>query len=86
VAKSTKEIAQAMGLEISTYMDWVRAERRLVRAWALLSNGAGLPVIIDRKKKATSSGITPTGRPSWRNSVRCVKRRGISPKIWHKNN
>jgi predicted transcriptional regulator len=31
-AKSTKEIAQAMGLEISSYIDWVRAERRLIRA------------------------------------------------------
>ena len=31
-AKSTKEIARAMGLELSSYMDWVRAERRLIRA------------------------------------------------------
>ena len=31
-AKSTREIAQAMGLEISSYIDWVRAERRLIRA------------------------------------------------------
>jgi hypothetical protein len=29
--KSIKEIAQAMELEISSYVDWVRAERRLVR-------------------------------------------------------
>jgi hypothetical protein len=29
---SIREIAQAMGLEISSYVDWVRAERRLVRA------------------------------------------------------
>ena len=28
-AKSLKEIAQAMGLEISSYVDWVRVERRL---------------------------------------------------------
>jgi hypothetical protein len=32
MGKSTKEIAQAMGLEISSYVDWVRAERRLIRA------------------------------------------------------
>ena len=31
-AKSTREIARAMGLELSSYMDWVRAERRLIRA------------------------------------------------------
>jgi hypothetical protein len=31
-AKSTKEIAKAMGIEISSYVDWVRAERRLIRA------------------------------------------------------
>jgi hypothetical protein len=31
-AKSIKEIAQAMGLETTSYVDWVRAERRLVRA------------------------------------------------------
>jgi hypothetical protein len=31
-AVSTKEIAQAMGLEISSYVNWVRAERRLIRA------------------------------------------------------
>jgi hypothetical protein len=35
-SKSIKEIAQAMGLEISTYVDWVRAERRLVRALGAL--------------------------------------------------
>jgi hypothetical protein len=33
-AKSIKEIAQ--GLEISSYVDWVRAERRLVRALGAL--------------------------------------------------
>jgi hypothetical protein len=30
-ALSMKEIAQAIGLEISTYTDWLRAERRLAR-------------------------------------------------------
>ena len=28
-AKSLKEIAMEMGLDISTYVDWVRVERRL---------------------------------------------------------
>jgi len=36
-AKSIKEIAQAMGLEITSYVDWVRAERRLVRALGALT-------------------------------------------------
>jgi hypothetical protein len=31
-AKSMKEIAQAMGLEVSTYADWIRAERKLARS------------------------------------------------------
>ncbi len=30
-AKSLKEIAQAMGLEVSTHTDWIRAERNLAR-------------------------------------------------------
>ncbi|MGD0954814.1 MAG: hypothetical protein ABR985_20920 [Methanotrichaceae archaeon] len=28
-AKSLKEIAKAMGMDISSYIDWVRVERRL---------------------------------------------------------
>jgi hypothetical protein len=35
-AKSIKEIARAMGWGISSYVDWVRAERRLVRALGAL--------------------------------------------------
>jgi hypothetical protein len=31
-AKSMKEIAQAMGLEITIHMDWFRAERKLARS------------------------------------------------------
>src|SRR5512136_3006332 len=31
-AISMKEIAQAIGLEISTHADWIRAERRLARS------------------------------------------------------
>ncbi len=30
-ARSMKEIAQTMGIEISTYVDWIRAERSLSR-------------------------------------------------------
>lgn len=28
-AKSLKEIAQAIGLDVTSYVDWIRAERRL---------------------------------------------------------
>jgi hypothetical protein len=35
-AKSIKEIAQAMDLEISSYVDWMRTERRLVRTLGAL--------------------------------------------------
>jgi len=28
-ARSLKEIAEAMGLDIATYIDWIRVERRL---------------------------------------------------------
>lgn len=31
-ARSMKEIAHAMGLEIATHTDWIRAERRLARS------------------------------------------------------
>ena len=36
-AKSIKEIAQAMGLVISSYVDWVIGGRRLVRALGALT-------------------------------------------------
>jgi hypothetical protein len=35
-AISKRRSPQAMGLEISSYVDWVRAERRLVRALGAL--------------------------------------------------
>ena len=31
-ARSLKDIAEAIGLEISTHTDWIRAERRLARS------------------------------------------------------
>jgi len=36
-AKSLKEIANEMGLEISRYVDWIRAERRLSRSLRALT-------------------------------------------------
>ena len=35
-AKSLKEVAQAVGLEVSTYTDWIRAERSLARVLRIL--------------------------------------------------
>jgi transcription initiation factor IIE alpha subunit len=48
-AVSIKEIAKAMGLEISSYVDWVRAERRLVRALGALKKWGW--VAYDEKKE-----------------------------------
>ena len=56
---------KAMELEMASYADWIRVERRLsssLRAlarWGFVDSGDA-----DREKKAISSGITPTGRPS----------------------
>ncbi len=54
-----------MGLEIYSYVDWVRAERRLVRGLGALIKWGWAPVTRDRKKKGTSFGTMPTGRSSW---------------------
>jgi hypothetical protein len=35
-AKSLKDIAQVIGLEIYTHTDWIRAERRLARVLRIL--------------------------------------------------
>jgi hypothetical protein len=35
-AKSLKEVAQAVGLEVSTYTDWIRTERSLARVLRIL--------------------------------------------------
>ena len=43
--KSLKEIAQAIGLQTPTYVDWIRAERSLARVlrilikWGMVSRG-----------------------------------------------
>ncbi len=49
-AVSIKEIAKAMGLEISSYIDWVRAERRLVRDLGALKKW-GWVAYDERQKK-----------------------------------
>ena len=63
-AKSIKEIAQAMGLEITSYVDWVRAERRLVRVLGALTKWGWVACDERQKEEGHSSGIMPTGRRS----------------------
>jgi len=43
-------------------------------------DGSGLPVN-ERQKKAISFGPKPTGKLRRQDSVQCVKRRELSPKI-----
>jgi hypothetical protein len=64
-AKSLKEIAQEMGLDISTYVDWVRVERRLSSSLKSLTRWGWVAWEQGKELRATGSGITPTGRPSW---------------------
>ena len=64
-AKSINEIAQAMGLEISSYVDWVRAERRLVRALGALIKWGWVACDNRQKEEGHKSGTMPTGRRSW---------------------
>jgi hypothetical protein len=48
-AKSLKDIAQAMGLEISSYIDWIRIERRLSSSLRALAKWGC--VAIDRRQR-----------------------------------
>lgn len=48
-ARSLREIAQAMGLEVCNYNDWIRTERRLARVLRRLSRW-GI-VVWDRRQK-----------------------------------
>jgi len=48
-AKSLKDIAQAMGLEISSYIDWIRIEKRLSSSLRTLARWGC--VAIDRRQR-----------------------------------
>jgi hypothetical protein len=48
-AKSLKDIAQAMGLEISSYIDWIRIEKRLSSSLRTLARWGC--VGIDRRQR-----------------------------------
>ena len=48
-AKSLKEIASEMGLDISRYVDWIRAERRLSRSLRALARWGW--VALERRQK-----------------------------------
>lgn len=51
-AKSLKEIARAMGLEISTHTDWIRAERSPARVLRILIKWGG----VARDKRQSAEG------------------------------
>ena len=65
-AKSLKEIALAMELEMTSYADWIRVERRLSSSLRALVRWGSWTRSAGREKKGTGSGIKPTGRPSRR--------------------
>lgn len=48
-AKSLKEIARALGLEMNTYVDWIRAERRLSSSLRSLARWGW--VALERRQK-----------------------------------
>jgi len=48
-ALSLKEIAQALGLEMNSYVDWIRAERRLASSLRALARWGW--VTSDRRQK-----------------------------------
>ena len=48
-ALSLKEIAQALGLEMNSYVDWIRAERRLASSLRALAKWGW--VTSDRRQK-----------------------------------
>lgn len=58
-AKSMKEIAQAMGLEISTHTDWIRTQRILARVLRTLIKWG----FVARDKRQSDNG-----RKFWHNA------------------
>ena len=64
-AKSLKEIANEMGLDITTYVDWIRVERRLSSSLRALARWGFVALERRQREEGHSFGITPTGRPSW---------------------
>ena len=61
-AKSLKEIANEMGLDISRYVDWIRAERRLSSSLRALARWGWVALERRQREKATCFGIMPIGR------------------------
>jgi len=64
-ALSLKEIARALGLEMNSYVDWVRAERRLASSLRALARWGWVTSDRRQKKRDIGSGIMPTGRRNW---------------------
>ena len=77
-AKSLKEIALAMELEMASYADWIRVERRLSSSLRALARWASWTWSAGRGRKGTGSGITPIGRLS-----RWAGRAALAPARWN---
>lgn len=56
-AKSLKEIALAMGLDISSYIDWVRAERRLSSSLRALIRWVWVACVRRQKEEVCQKNI-----------------------------
>lgn len=66
-ARSMKEIAQAMGLEISTYTDWIRAERSLARVLRALIKWGW----VARDKRQNEEGHMFWYNAYWKTELAC---------------
>jgi len=72
-AKSIKEIALAMDLEITSHIDWIRVEQRLARSLNALIRWGWVACDRRQQKPSLGSGIMPIGRLSWQDILSNVK-------------
>jgi hypothetical protein len=56
-ARSMREIAQAVGLEVCTYIDWIKAERCISRALRKLIRWVWWPVTAGKIRRTIKSSI-----------------------------
>ena len=66
-AKSMKEIAQSMGMEVSTHTDWIRAERRLARSLRALIKWGW----VARDKRQNEDGHMFWYNAYWKTELAC---------------
>ena len=63
-AKSLKEIAEALGIDIIKYADWIRVSRNLARVLRILIKRGWVATLAGNEWMAISSGIMSIGRPN----------------------